>query len=99
MMHAEKLREGYGMHGCCGPIMGHGSRYCGVMFGIMLVLIGAIWLAAGTGWFDPGLFWPVAFLGAGLAVIALTPARGRKSRTDHGQNGERRNHENASPKT
>lgn len=86
------------MYGCCGPMMRHGSRYCGVMFGIMLVLIGAIWLAARTLWFDPMLFWPVTFLAAGLAVIVLTLARGRKSWTNQAQNREERNHENAPPK-
>ena len=97
-MHAETQKQGSGMCGCCGPMMRHGSRYCGVMFGIMLVLIGAIWLAARTGWFDPVLFWPVAFLAAGFAVIALTLARERKSRTDQAQYRERRNQDSASPK-
>jgi len=98
MMHTERLREGNRMYGCCGPIVENGPRYCGMGFGIMLVLAGAIWLATRAGWFDPWLFWPVAFLVAGIAVIALTLARGRKYRTNHGQNRERRNHENASPK-
>jgi len=97
-MHAETRKQGSGMYGCCRPMMRHDSRYCGVMFGIMLVLIGAIWLAARTLWFDPVLFWPGTFLAAGFAVIALTLARERKSRTDQAQHRERRNHENAYPK-
>jgi len=97
-MHAEELREENKLYRCCGPMMEHGPRSCGMGFGIMLVLAGAIWLATRAGWFDPGLFWPVAFLVAGLAVIALTLARGRKYRTNHPRNGERRNQDSASPK-
>lgn len=98
MMHAERQRDGLGMYGCCGPMMRHGPRYCGVIFGIMLVFIGALWLAARTGWLDPELFWPVAFLTAGFVVIALALTRGRKTRMIHGQNGESRNQDSASPK-
>jgi hypothetical protein len=89
MVDAERPREGSTVYGCCGPIMGHAPRYCGMGFGIMLVLAGAIWLATRAGWFDPELFWPVAFLAAGFAVIALNLLRRRSFR---------RNHENACPK-
>ena len=98
MMHTERHREGNTLHGCCGPIMEHGPRYCGMGFGIMLVLAGAIWLATRAGWFDPELFWPVAFLAAGFAVIALNLVRRRSFGTNHPQNSQRRNHENACPK-
>ena len=86
MMHAQRFNEGNKMYGCCGPIVKMGPRYCGMGFGIMLVLAGAFWLAAKTGWFNPELFWPVAFLAAGFALIALTLARARYSRTNHAQN-------------
>jgi hypothetical protein len=88
-MHTERLREGNWMYSCCGPKVKHGPRYCSVGFGIMLVLAGTIWLATRAGWFDPELFWPVAFLAAGFAVIALNLLRRRSFR---------RNHENACPK-
>ncbi len=97
-MHAETQKQGLGMYGCCGPMMRHGSRYCGVMFGIMLVLIGAIWLAARAGWFDLVLFWPMAFVAMGSIIVVLSLARDRKSRTDQAQYRERRNHDSASPK-
>ncbi len=88
-MHTEKLREGNRIYGCCGPKVKHGPRYWSVGFGIMLVLAGAIWLGTRAGWFAPELFWPVAFLAAGFAVIALNLLRRRSFR---------RNHENACPK-
>ena len=87
-MHAEKQREGFGMYGCCGSMMRHGPRYCGVMFGIMLVLIGALWLAASAGWVNPELFWPVAFLAMGSIIVALSLAGQRKTKTIHRQNME-----------
>jgi hypothetical protein len=98
MMNAEMQRQGYRMYGCCRPMMRRGSRYCGVMFGIMLVLIGAIWLAVRAGWFDPALFWPTAFLAMGSIIVVLSLARDRKSRTDDAQYREGRNHDSASPK-
>jgi hypothetical protein len=97
-MHTERLREGNRMYGCCEPMMKHGPCYCGMGLGIMLVLAGAIWLATRAGWFDPELFWPVAFLAAGFAVIALNLLRRRSFRTNHPQNSQRRNHENACSK-
>jgi hypothetical protein len=83
MMHAERHREGNTVYGCCGSIMEHGHRYCGMGFGIMLVLAGAIWLATRAGWFDPELFWPVAFMVVGFALIALTLAGKRNFRRNH----------------
>ncbi len=97
-MHEEMQRQENGMYGCCGPMMRHGSRYCRVMFGIMLVIIGAIWLAARAGWFDPALFWPMAFLAIGSVIVVLNLAKDRKYRTDQPQYRERRNQDNASPK-
>jgi hypothetical protein len=97
-MNTETHRQGYRMYGCCRPMMRHGSRYCGVMFGIMLVFIGAIWLAARAGWFDPALFWPTAFLAVGSIIAVLSLARNRKYRKDQTQYREGRNHDSASPK-
>ena len=86
MVHTERPREGSTVYGCCGPIMGHAPRYCGMGFGIILILAGTLWLATRAGWFDPELFWPVAFLAAGFAIITHTLARGRKFRTNRSQN-------------
>ena len=97
-MHEEIQKQEFGMYGCCGPMMRHGSRYCRVLFGIVLVLIGAIWLAARAGWYDPALFWPMAFLATGSVIVVLNLARERKSRINHVQSRERRNQDNASPK-
>ena len=86
MVNAERPREESTVYGCCGPIMGHAPRYCGMGFGIMLILAGTLWLATRAGWFDPELFWPIALLVAGFAIIALTLARGRNFRTNRSLN-------------
>jgi hypothetical protein len=86
MVHAERPGEGRTVYGCCGHIMGHAPRFCGMGFGIMLILTGTLWLTTRAGWFDPELFWPVALLVAGFAIIALTLARGRKFRTNRALN-------------
>jgi hypothetical protein len=98
MMHVEEKKEGLGMYGCCGPMMKHGPRHCGMGFGIILVLAGALWLAARAGWFNAELFWPMAFVAMGSIIVVLNLARGRKPWTGQAQNRERRNQENASPK-
>jgi hypothetical protein len=98
MMNTETHRQGYRMYGCCRPMMRHGSHYCGVMFGIMLVLIGAIWLSANAGWFNPELFWPTTFLAMGSVIVLLSIARERKYRTDQTQYIERSNHDNVPSK-
>jgi hypothetical protein len=84
-MHAERLSKRTKMYDYCGAIVKNGPRYCGMGFGIMLVLAGAIWLATKTGWFNPELFWPVLSLVAGSTVILLSLARGRVFRTNHSQ--------------
>jgi hypothetical protein len=98
MMNDVRLREGTRMYGCCGHMMDHSPRYRRMGFGIMLVLAGVIWLASRAGWFDPELFWPVAFLVAGFAVIALTLTRGKNRRINHPHDTDRRTDENACPK-
>jgi hypothetical protein len=82
MVHTTDQPKGYPGFGYCGTMMKHGQRSCGIGFGIMLTLIGAIWLAAEMGWIVPDLFWPVAFLGAGLVMLTLSISRGRKHRND-----------------
>jgi hypothetical protein len=79
-------------------MMRHGSRSCGVMFGIILALIGAIQLSARAGWFDTALFWPTAFLAMGSVIVVLSLTKERKSRTYDTQDREGRNHDSASPK-
>jgi hypothetical protein len=60
--------------------------------------MGAIWLAARAGWFDPVLFWPIALLAAGSVIVVLSLARDRKYRTYQTQSKERNTHDNASPR-
>jgi hypothetical protein len=83
MVHNKEHPIGYPGFGYCGTMMKHGQRSCGIGFGVMLTLIGAIWLAAEMGWIVPDLFWPVAFLAAGLAILTLNFARGGKPRNDN----------------
>jgi uncharacterized membrane protein len=69
-------------------MMEHGKRSCGLGFGLMLIIIGTIWLAAQMGWIIPDLFWPVAFLSVGLVVLTLNLIRGRRPLNDTRTNKE-----------
>lgn len=80
MMHAQGHKNGYGAFSCTGPMMMRGTRSCGRFCGIMLILIGAFWLAAEMGWVVPELFWPASFLAGGTAILALPFARGRRAK-------------------
>ena len=86
MVHSDVHKNGY--FKSCSTMMEHSARPCGLGFGIMLVLIGAIWLAAEMGWIIPDLFWPTVVLAAGIAVLALNLARTNKSRVNEKRNKE-----------
>ncbi len=88
MMKAEGQKGAYGMFGCCGPAMMRYRRSCCTGCGIMLILVGFLWLTSKMGWFNPELFWPVATLAAGVLVLALTLARQGRSRINPGQDKE-----------
>jgi len=78
MMQAERQKDTYGMFGYCGPAMMKHRRSCGIGCGIMLILVGFIWLTSKMGWFNPDLFWPVATLVTGVLVLSFTLSRGRR---------------------
>ncbi len=44
-------------------------RYSRVRFGILLIVIGLLWLAQKAGWFPPGIFGPLILLTLGLWMI------------------------------
>jgi hypothetical protein len=82
MTHTKEHLNRYTTSGCCGPMMMHGHRSCGAGLGIMLILVGMILLTVKMGWVASDLFWPVVFLTAGLAILALNLIRGRKPLND-----------------
>jgi hypothetical protein len=55
---------------CCRPGTMHAPRWCGIGFGIMLILVGVFLLGSRLGWFDTDLFWPVAIIVMGAMVLA-----------------------------
>ena len=82
MANMEVHSNSYRHFGCCRPMMMNGPYSCGIGFGIIVILVGMIWLAAKMGWFAPDLFWPVALLVAGIAILTLNIIRGGKSRNN-----------------
>jgi len=90
MMQAEGQKGAYGMFGCCGPAMMKYRHSCGTGCGIMLILVGFLWLTSKMGWFNPELFWPAIFLAAGIFMLALSLTRERRFRMNNRQNNEGR---------
>ena len=80
MEHWEINKKGNNAFGSCSPMMMRSARPCRLGFGVMLIIIGTIWLAAEMGWIIPDLFWPAAMLAAGIIVLALNLAGNGKSR-------------------
>jgi hypothetical protein len=37
--------------------------------GIFLIIIGGLWLGAKLGFFNPAIFWPLAFIAIGIWII------------------------------
>lgn len=85
MKHSDAHKNTDHAFGCCSPMMMRRHQSCGLCFGIMLILIGTMWLAKKMDWFVPDLFWPVAFLSAGVAIVALVVVKGRKPRGNERQ--------------
>jgi hypothetical protein len=54
---------------------GEGQRRAG--FGIFLIIIGGLWLGAKLGFFDPAIFWPLAFIAVGTWLIVSALLRGK----------------------
>jgi hypothetical protein len=90
MMQAEGQKGTYGTFGCCGPAMMKYRRSCGTVWGIMLILVGFLWMTSEMGWFNPELFWPAIFLAAGILMLTLSLTRERRFRTNNRQNNEGR---------
>lgn len=88
MVQAERQKNTYGIFGCCGPTMMKYRRSCGTGCGIMLILVGFLWLTSKMGWFNPELFWPAIFLAAGVLMLVFTLARQGRSRINPGQDKE-----------
>jgi len=81
MVHHKEFRQGYHNLSCCSPMM-HGARSCGLGFGVMLILLGTIWLAAEMGWIAPDMFWPAFLLIAGILLLTLTITRDGRSKNN-----------------
>jgi hypothetical protein len=88
IMHIDEQKNSFDTFKSCGPMMMHTPRSCGMGFGVMLILVGTIWLASKTGLLNPDLLWPVVILAMGVAVLALKLTRGRRLPTNHKQNKE-----------
>lgn len=48
--------------------------------GIFLIIIGALWLGAKLGLFNPTLFWPLAFITIGTWIIVSSSLIDKKSK-------------------
>jgi hypothetical protein len=61
-------------------------RWCDVggrrrsRLGIFLIIIGGLWLGAKLGFFNPEIFWPLAFIAIGIWIIISSLLRGKSGR-------------------
>jgi hypothetical protein len=57
---------------------GEGRRRSGI--GIFLIIIGGLWMGAKLGFFNPAIFWPLAFIAIGIWIIVAALLRGKSGR-------------------
>ena len=48
--------------------------------GIFLIIIGGLWLGAKLGFFNPAIFWPLAFITVGTWIIVSSVLRGKSGK-------------------
>ncbi len=58
----------------------HGEGRRRSRIGIFLIIIGGLWLGAKLGLFNPAIFWPLAFIAAGIWIIVSPVLRDKKSK-------------------
>ena len=54
-------------------------RYSRARFGVLLIVIGLLWLAQKAGWFPPGIFDPLVLLTLGVWMIATAYLQKRQA--------------------
>jgi hypothetical protein len=55
----------------------HGEERRRSRIGIFLIIIGGLWLGAKLGFFNPEIFWPLAFITIGTWMIISSLLRGK----------------------
>lgn len=48
--------------------------------GIFLIIIGGLWIGSKLGFFNPAIFWPLAFIAIGIWIIVAALLRGKSGR-------------------
>jgi len=54
------------------------SRLRRIRIGIFFILIGGLWMGSKTGFFNPAIFWPLAFITIGIWIIIFSLQRDKK---------------------
>jgi len=58
----------------------YGERRRKARIGIFLIIIGVLWMGAKLGFFNPAIFWPLAFITMGTWLIVSSVLRDKKSK-------------------
>jgi hypothetical protein len=77
MKEKENMYQGY-MY-CCDWRRGwYTSRFRRIRIGILFILFGGLWMGSKTGFFNPPVFWPLAFMTIGFWIILFSLLRDKK---------------------
>jgi len=56
----------------------YASRLRRIRIGILLILLGGLWMASKTGFFNPAIFWPLASITIGIWIVIFSLLRDKK---------------------
>jgi hypothetical protein len=56
----------------------YASRLRRIRIGILFILIGGLWMGSKIGFFNPAIFWPLAFITIGIWIIVSSLLRDKK---------------------
>lgn len=58
----------------------YGDRRRRSRIGIFLIIIGVLWMGSKLGFFNPAIFWPLAFITIGIWIFVSSVLRDKKSK-------------------
>jgi fatty acid desaturase len=79
-MEMEQMKEQENMYCRDWKKWCYGDRRRRSRIGIFLIIIGALWMGSKLGFFNPAIFWPLAFITIGIWIFVSSVLIDKKSK-------------------
>jgi hypothetical protein len=77
-MEMEQMKDCREVNGCDWKRWWYVERRRRSRIGIFLIIIGGLWMGSKIGFFNPAIFWPLAFMTVGTWIIVSSLLRDKK---------------------